>query len=120
MNISQDEVKKILLDDMLFSVTGIQIPLRPVRNVPKVNYNEQLLSPRSEMLLNLLTPTSKELLRKEFMMDDMDVIKMEEDEDEIDPVYSYFESTEVGVYMEFWICHNMRCQCGGKFMKYIQ
>jgi len=27
--ISQDEVKKILLDDMLFSITGIQIPLRP-------------------------------------------------------------------------------------------
>ncbi len=27
--ISHDEVKKILLDDMLFSITGIRIPLRP-------------------------------------------------------------------------------------------
>lgn len=115
--ISQDEVKKILLDDMLFSITGIRIPLRPVRNVPKVNYNEQLLSPRSEMLLDLLTPISKEKLRKQFIMDDMEVINMEEDD--TDPLYSYFESTEIGVYMEFWICHNIKCQCGGKFMKYI-
>ncbi len=69
------------------------------------------------MLLDLLTPISKEKLRKQFIMDDMEVINMEEDD--TDPLYSYFESTEIGVCMEFWICHNIKCQCGGKFMKYI-
>lgn len=119
MNISQDQVKKILLDNMLFSITGIKPFQKPVRNVPKINYNEGLLSPKSKMLLNLLTPISREKLKKQFMEDDMEAMEMEEDIEDMDPLYSYFESTEIGAYMEFWICHNMKCQCGSKFMKYI-
>lgn len=120
MIISQDEVKKILLDDMILNITGIKPPpARPVRNVPKVNYDESAISPRSQMLLNLLTPVSRARLRMDFMKDDKEVMRMEEDEEDNDPLYKYFESTEIGVYMEFWICYNLRCPCGGKFMKYL-
>jgi len=60
----------------------------------------------------------RDILKKGFESDDEQIKLLEEEQGIKDFLYKYFENKDVGVFMEKWICANIRCTCSGKFAKY--
>ena len=76
-------------------------------------------SPMTKRILESLTPTSsyymKKTLREDDIQHDIEIGKNEED----DPLFEYYENTEIGVFLEYWLCYNIRCPvCGGELGKF--
>lgn len=83
----------------------------------KIVKAEYKFSPQSELILASLSPYSKKRLARDFQEDDL---KNKELFDSIDdPDYIYFNPSENGVYLEYWVCNNIPCPvCNGKLYKY--
>ena len=76
-------------------------------------------SPLGKTLIELLSPESKARMLEELKQDDIKLGEREKQEEEDDMDYTYFENTEVGVFLELWICCNLKCfGCGGMLVKY--
>ena len=82
---------------------------------------EYSLSPNAKKILEHLTPLSKERMIIDMTNDDIDIEKSELLYEENDPLYTYFENNDVGIFMELWICSNLLCPgCKkGKLLKYL-
>jgi hypothetical protein len=76
-------------------------------------------TPFSKQLLESLTPYSRKRMADELHEDDREISRIEIKTAEDDPDYSYFENQEIGVILEKWICVNLKCNCGSKYVKYI-
>ena len=80
-----------------------------------ISYKETL----TEKILEHLSPNSKLYVSRLFDEDDKLLEEMDKEEEMLDKLYTHFEPTEVGTYMELWVCANIRCPgCMHKLLKY--
>lgn len=89
--------------------------------VSSVDINISQLSPTTQIILQHLSPESKQRMYADIMKDNIYIQKTELKEEDSDPSYTYFENKEVGTFMELWICANILCPgCQeGKLLKYL-
>lgn len=87
----------------------------------KVKSMDYSLSPMAHNILEYLTPTSKKRMIYDMQFDDINLEKKILLEEDKDPLYTYFENNEVGIFMELWLCSNLLCPgCKiGKLLKYL-
>ena len=93
--------------------------LRRTDRIIQPKQNVGLFSPNAQQILNRLTPISRQRMIKDFNIDDLNILKQESIQEEIDETFIYFENQEVGQFLESWVCFNMRCPgCNGILYKY--
>lgn len=77
------------------------------------------LSPNSQLLLSLFTPETQKRLARDFYLDDIEINKKLLKDEIEDPTYIYFNNSGVGLYLELWVCVNIKCPgCGDTLYKY--
>lgn len=121
--ISREEVLSILQDKNLLIVLGEAYLRRSARQREKASKKIEIntdLSPYSNRLLNdmALSPWSKIRLALDFKKDDININEIEKKQEVDDPLYVAFNSAQMGITLEYWVCLHMRCCCGGRFFKY--
>ncbi len=131
--LSKDEVHEILEAPNLISVDGIIkddsidenkpdiykdiIDIINSSNTPKTGQMKKLedfLSPMGKSLLNGVAPETRKRYIKQLLKDNLTI----EDLKEKDDLYSPFEELDIALFLEYWVCDQMKCECGSKFIKY--
>ena len=94
--------------------------LRRTERVPqKRKLEEYGFSPDAKRILAAHTPITRKYLEGDFLEDDMRLLRLEEKQEEKDESFEVYENKEVGVFLERWICANLKCPaCLGKLVKY--
>lgn len=112
--------KEYLLDLFESEQTYIIEPiiLKKSQIIQKPNTSVYEFSPHTRTLLQSFTPNTRRYMIDDLRNDDEDIYKIEQALEEKDEVYTYFENTAIGVFLEEWVCYNLKCSCGDKFVKY--
>jgi hypothetical protein len=84
-------------------------PLKKRLRLSTINNTKTYKETLTEEILEHLSPISKLLMSRLFDKDDKLLEKMDEEEEILDKIYTYFENKEVGTYMELWVCSNIIC-----------
>ncbi len=117
-NINEDYIYSLFETSNIVQITQ-PIELRRSDRIVQPKYDVNLFSPNAQKILNSLTPISRERMIEDFNSDDLNLLKREAKQEEIDETFIYFENQEVGQFLESWICFNMRCPgCNGLLYKY--
>lgn len=85
---------------------------RNLRQIPRINYNEfKTDSPGRTAIREYagLTPRSEKVLDKLITTDTEKIIEIETKQEKLDSLYKQYYDTELGVFIEKWICSKMKC-----------
>ncbi len=118
-HINEDYIYNLFETSNIVQITESQELRRSDRFNIQPKQDASLFSPNAQIILNRLTPISRKRMIEDFNSDDLNLLKREAIQEEIDETFIYFENQEVGQFLESWICFNMRCPgCNGILYKY--
>jgi hypothetical protein len=127
--ISPEKLRELFTTSLRLDITTAETPTRfSPRNKEQQDQQElelqtikkeRSLSPQSEMILSALSPISQIRLARDLYLDDTYNKNKELLKDLDDPDYIYFNPSENGIYLEYWVCYNIPCPiCNSKLYKY--
>ena len=77
------------------------------------------VSPFTIDLVSRLNPEEAAKYIKDYLQEKKYIEIIEKGQADTDPDYKYTSNTEVGAYVELWVCANMKCPiCNGELVKY--
>jgi hypothetical protein len=113
----KDTLRQLFKNSLYLNVVQTQ-----VRRSERVRIHMPMhsgLSPQSQMLLSLFTPETRTRLARDFYLDDIEINKRLLKDEIDDPTYIYFDNKGVGLYLELWVCINIKCPgCNDTLYKY--
>ncbi len=129
--LSKDAVHDILENPGLLYVDGIFQEKKESRtdsykeikkiiessNTPKTEQMtllEDCLSPMGKKILDAVSPDTRKIFIKQLLRDNFTIDSLKETDD----LYINFENYDIAFFLELWVCYQMRCKCGGRFIKY--
>jgi hypothetical protein len=97
---------------------------RDLRQTERINYDENPPnSPATRGILEHagLTPRSERELQKLISKDTDKIIEIETEQEKFDKLYKQYYDSQLGVFIEKWICSKMKCPgCkNGKLLKFV-
>ena len=115
-------MEKDILRQLFNNSLYLEVKEIEVRRSPRIQYTiptHGSLSPNSQSLLSLFTPETQKRLARDFYLDDIEINKKLLKDEIDDPTYIYFDNSGVGLYLELWVCVNIKCPgCNGILYKY--
>jgi hypothetical protein len=119
----------IMSDDTLYTeeplntVLSREIPFMPPQTpIRKTAFKTDIesVSPYTRNIISLLSKEDAVKYVADYLKENKTAKRIQDDIDSNDPEFTYTLASEVGIFLEYWVCVNIKCPiCMGELHKYI-